>query len=118
MGLNTLAMRMPQHRIFYDCDADCAPITDMVDWNMASRWLDVLSKSGTPLFVSASPYTTNKVQQDAIREAFTRAAVNVTPAEPIDWQETTAPRIWKGEYGIEEYDFDAFYGYDDGAWWR
>ena len=118
MGLNTLAMRMPQHRIFYDCDADCAPITDMVDWNMASRWLDVLSKSGTPLFVSASPYTTNKVQQAAIREAFTRAAVNVTPAEPLDWQETTAPRIWKGEYGIEEYDFDAFYGYDDGAWWR
>ena len=119
MGLNTLAMRMPQHRIFYDCDADCAPITDMVDWKMASRWLDVLSKSGTPLFVSASPRTTGADRQQAIREAFSMAAVNVTPAEPLDWQETTAPRIWKYGGSIEEYDFDAFYGYDAGdVWWR
>ena len=118
MGVNTLAMRMPQHRIFYDCDADCAPITEMVDWKLASRWLDVLAKSGTPLFVSADPKKMGEEQKQALREAFARAAVNVIPAEPLDWQETTAPRIWKGAYGIEEYDFDAFYGYDDSAWWR
>ena len=119
MGLNTLAMRMPQHRIFYDCDADCAPITDEVDWKLSEHWLDVLSKSGTPLFVSADPKKMGGLQKQALREAFARAAVNVTPAQPLDWQENTAPRIWKFADGVTEYDFDSFYGYDDGsAWWR
>ena len=119
MGLNTLAMRMPQHRIFYDCDADCAPITNEVDWRMSAKWLDVLSRSGTPLFVSVDPKKTGPEQKQALREAFSRAAVNTEPAEPLDWQETTAPRIWKSVYGVAEYDFDAFYGYDAGdVWWR
>ena len=119
MGVNTLAMRMPQHRIFYDCDADCSPITEKVDWTLARRWLDVLSRSGTPLFVSADPRKMGDEQKQALREAFARAAVNVTPAEPIDWQETTAPRLWKCADGMAEYDFDAFYGYDSGdVWWR
>ena len=119
MGLNTLAMRMPQHRIFYDCDADCAPVTGDVDWALAGKWLDVLSRSGTPLFVSADPETADQAQRRAISEAFARAAVNVAPAEPLDWQQTTAPRMWKCADGVHEYDFDAFYGYDGSdVWWR
>lgn len=119
MGLNTLAMRMPQHRIFYDCDADCAPITDEIDWRLSSSWLDVLSRSGTPLFVSIDPRKAGAEQKQAVREAFRRAATNTEPAEPLDWQETTAPRIWRSAYGVAEYDFDAFYGYDDKTiWWR
>ena len=103
----------------YDCDADCAPITNEVDWRMSAKWLDVLSRSGTPLFVSVDPKKTGPEQKQALREAFSRAAVNTEPAEPLDWQETTAPRIWKSVYGVAEYDFDAFYGYDAGdVWWR
>jgi len=118
MGPNTLAMRMPQHRIFYDCDADCAPITPDVPWELAEKWLDVLSRSGTPLFVSVRPGSVSPAQEQAIREAFSRAAVNVTPAEPLDWQDTTQPGIWKCADGIHEYSFNAFYGDDDSAWWR
>lgn len=119
MGLNTLAMRMPQHRIFYDCDADCSPITDAIDWTLARRWLDVLSRSGTPLFVSVKPGSLDGMQECALKEAFSRAAANTEPAEPLDWQDATAPRIWKSAYGVAEYDFDAFYvGGADDVWWQ
>ena len=117
MGPNTLAMRMPQHRIFYDCDADCAPITPDVPWEKAKLWLDVLGRSGTPLFVSARPGTLNDEQLEAVRNAFAIAAVNCTPSEPLDWQDTTQPCIWKTADGITEYDFSAFCGDAGGEWW-
>lgn len=119
MGINTLAMRMPQHRIFYDCDADCSPITPALDPELAAAWLDVLSRSGTPLFVSARPGTLTHRQEAQVAEAFARAAVNTHPAEPLDWQDTTAPRVWKCEDGIYEYDFDPLLDlYDGGEYWR
>ena len=119
MGVNTLAMRMPQHRIFYDCDADCSPITAALDENLAAAWLEVLSRSGTPLFVSARPGTLSKRQEEQVKRAFARAAVNTVPAEPIDWQDTTAPRIWKDFEGTHEYNFDAEPDtYDGDSYWR
>ena len=33
MGVNTLAFRLPQHRAFFDMDADCVGITGKIDWN-------------------------------------------------------------------------------------
>ena len=117
MGPNTLAMRMPQHRIFYDCDADCSPITPDVDWSLARTWLEMLSKSGTPLFLSTRPGGLNAEQEKAVKEAFARAAVNLAPAKPLDWQYTTAPRIWDGAYGVDEYELDAPCTDEDGCWW-
>lgn len=117
MGVNTLAMRMPQHRIFYDCDADCAPITPELDWKLARRWLDVLSRSGTALFVSARPCALNPEQEAAVAEAFARAAENTRPAEPLDWQDTVSPRLWETADGVREYDFDALFDGNPEAWW-
>ncbi len=51
-GINTLAFRLPQHKIFYLADADCVGITNNIPWQKNRQWLDVLAKSGTPLFVS------------------------------------------------------------------
>ena len=108
---------MPQHRIFYDCDADCAPITPELDWKLARRWLDVLSRSGTALFVSARPGTLNPEQEAAVAEAFARAAENTRPAEPLDWQDTVSPRLWETADGVREYDFDALFDGNPEAWW-
>lgn len=118
MGINTLAMRMPQHRIFYDCDADCSPITNMVDWKLAKAWLEVLSRSGTPLFLSTKPGGLNAEQEKAVMDAFARAAVNTAPARPLDWQDNTAPAVWQSVYGRHEYDFDSPCYDEDGCWWR
>jgi len=55
MGVNTLAFRGVQHGAFFATDADCVGITAAVPWQLNQRWLDLLSRSGTPLFVSAAP---------------------------------------------------------------
>lgn len=48
MGVNTLAFRMPQHKHFFEVDADCVGITEKIPWGKNRQWLKVLSESGTP----------------------------------------------------------------------
>lgn len=93
MGVNTLAFAMPKHGAFYASDADCAGITDDVPWEMNRQWLQLLSGSGTPLFVSASPKV-GPEQRQAIRKAFEAASREIPPAEPLDWMDTTCPAKW------------------------
>jgi alpha-galactosidase len=95
MGVNTLAFRGPQHRAFFDLDADCAPITPQLPWELAARWLDLLARSGTALFVSPDPAAVNAESKRALRRAFAAAAQVRELAEPLDWMDTTAPGRWR-----------------------
>lgn len=95
MGVNTLAFRAPQHRTFFDLDADCAPITPQLPWDLAARWLDLVARSGTALFVSPDPKALNADTKTAIRKAFAEAAVPQPVAEPLDWMDTTTPARWR-----------------------
>lgn len=105
MGVNTLAFRMPQHGNFYHIDADCVGITKDIDWNQNRQWLELLSVSGTPLFVSvASDAYTDEVRKD-ITEAFKKSAENITPAQPLDWETELRPQKWKTSYGIKNFDW-------------
>jgi alpha-galactosidase len=109
MGVNTLAFRGPQHRAFFDLDADCAPITPQVSWDLAGRWLDLIARSGTALFVSPDPAAINAETKEAIRRAFAVAARSREFAEPLDWMETTTPGRWRIDGRAVEYDW---YGRD------
>jgi alpha-galactosidase len=109
MGVNTLAFRGPQHRAFFDLDADCAPITPQVSWDLARRWLDLVARSGTALFVSADPAAINAETKEAIRRAFAVAARSRQLAAPLDWMETTTPGRWRIDGRSVEYDW---YGRD------
>lgn len=104
MGVNTLAFRLPQHNTFFAVDADCVGLTKDVPWDLNHRWLDLLARSGTPLFVSADPEAVGADQATALQKAFT-AASHIQPlAEPLDWLDTTCPRRWR--FGKEERIFD------------
>ena len=103
MGVNTLAFRMAQHNTFFAADADCVPLTAAIPWNLSKQWLDLVARSGTPLFVSADPAITGEKEQAAVRTAFATAAKVQHGLEPLDWMETTVPMRWKGEKGITEY---------------
>lgn len=105
MGVNTLAFRMPQHRAFFDLDADCAPVTPELPWDLASRWLDLLARSGTVLFVSPDPKALNAESRDAIRRAFAAASKRQRAAEPIDWMETTTPARWRISGETKKFDW-------------
>jgi alpha-galactosidase len=105
MGVNTLAFRGPQHRAFFDLDADCAPITPQLPWELAARWLDLVARSGTALFVSPDPAAVNAESKRALRRAFAAATQGRELAEPLDWMETTAPGRWRIDGRAVEYDW-------------
>ena len=110
MGINPLAFRMPQHEAFYAVDADCVDMNHGIPWEKSSLWLDLLSKSGTPLFISAASDTINKTQESAIREAFRRAAKKHDIAEPLDWHYTTCPISWSINGEITTYQWNMLKG--------
>lgn len=94
-GVNALACRMPQHKAFFDVDADCMGITEHIDWTLNSQWGELLSRSGTSMFISVAPESLPAEQEEALRRML---AVNSHPheaARPLDWRETTLPRIWQ-----------------------
>jgi alpha-galactosidase len=103
MGINTLAMRMPQHGAFFAVDADCVGLTTAVDWSLNRQWLDVLARSGTPLFVSADPAAVGPEQRAALRTAFAAASRARAPSRPLDWRDTTQPRRWRHADGEVAY---------------
>lgn len=105
MGVNTLAFRAPQHGTFFALDADCAPITPQLSWDLAARWLDLLARSGTPLFVSTDPAAVNGESKKAIRAAFAAAAQKRELAEPLDWMDTTTPGRWRLDGRTATYDW-------------
>lgn len=115
MGINTLAFRQPQHGTFFAADADCVGLTDHVPWELNSQWLDVLARSGTPLFVSADPAALNPERRAALTEAFALAATEQAPAIPLDWLDTTSPRHWQTAEGTKTYNWIAKEGVTEGA---
>lgn len=96
MGINTLAFRMAQHDAFFAVDADCVGLMrgEPVGWSLNRQWLDLLARSGTPLFVSVDPDAVTGNIRTALIEAFALASVARPVAEPLDWLQTTCPREW------------------------
>ncbi len=107
MGINTLAFRLPQHRHFYDLDADCVGLTTQVPWELNKEWLDLLARSGTATFVSASTEALRPEVRKAIKEAFRYAAVEQTNVRPLDWMESLTPSVWSFDGKKVRYDWDS-----------
>ncbi len=95
MGVNTLAFRLPQHRMFFSLDADCVPITAAVPWHMTEQWLRAVAASGSVLLVSPEPGAVGAQQKRALREAFLQVgAAAARPAQPQDWLASRTPARW------------------------
>ena len=94
MGVNTLAFHMTHARTLFDADGDCAPLTSGLSQKMALKWLDILSKSGTTLFVSPEAAALDGDCRDMLKAALSRGSMQQDVLKPIDWMETTTPRIY------------------------
>lgn len=101
MGVNTLAFRMMQNNVFYASDADCVGITDKVDYALNRQWLDLLGKSGTPLFISIAQDSYNDRVREDITEAFWQATHQTDEAIALDWFDTLTPKKWRFSDGTE-----------------
>ncbi len=104
-GINTLAFRMGQHKAFYFVDADCVGITNAISWEKNRQWLDVLAKSGTPLFISIADDADFEGIKAELSEALKMASTEAQVSKPLDWMETIQPKRWESAYGLDEYDW-------------
>jgi len=102
MGPNTVGMRTIHHGTFYASDGDCFGLTktDAIPWRLNSQWLDLVSRSGTALFVSWKRELTTPEVRDALETALRRAAKVQPVGEPLDWMEHLRPVRWR--FGDEE----------------
>jgi alpha-galactosidase len=94
MGVNTLAFRLMQNGTFYMADADCVGVTGAISWSLNRLWLDVLSKSASPLFVSCKPGILNESELTELKEAWKINSVQENDCRPLDWMENKYPAYW------------------------
>lgn len=104
-GINTLAFRMCHHDTFYAADADCVGLTKKVPWELNKQWLELLAKSGTPLFVSAAKEAIGEEQEKALKEVFKIASKVLPIGEPLDWLNNSCPSTWKLDGEVVDYDW-------------
>lgn len=111
-GVNSLTFRMPQNKAFFISDADCVGIKGDFPWDLNRRWLDILSRSGTALFISLKPDQANGQILEDLKKAYVPASVQRDELIPLDWMENSFPceylvngekrRFnWYTEYGAE-----------------
>ena len=105
MGVNTLAFRLPQHNTFFVADADCVPLTNGIPWDLTRQWLDLVTRSGTALFVSVDPEALQPGQKEPLRAALRAASKKRAPGAPVDWLETTTPQKWLLDAKLSDYDW-------------
>lgn len=103
-GINTVAFRGIQHNAFYAADGDCIGITGQIPWELNSMWLELLAKSGTPLFISPDPKATTSEQMEELRKACEIASKPQPLGEPLDWLYNDCPAHWR--FGDEERKFN------------
>ncbi len=110
MGINTLAFRLPQHKAFFEVDADCVGEDGKYSWDLNRQWLDLLANSGTPLFVSLNPdCITPQIAAD-VKAAFQKAAVQISVCRPLHLTQTTMPTFWEIDGAEKRYHFDDIMG--------
>lgn len=97
MGVNSLAFRGPQNDAFFAADADCVGESkkDVIPWTLNRQWLQLVSQSGTPLFISFKKGSVTPEQENEIAYALYNASKKQPLAEPLDWFETIQPTKWK-----------------------
>lgn len=106
VGVNTLAFRLPQNGRFYMVDADCVGILgNNIPWELNRQWLDLVSRSGSPLFVSCdTDSVTDDIKKD-LKTAFLNSSRQTQTAVPLDWQYNKNPIKWNIDGEITEYDW-------------
>ena len=105
-GVNTLAFRLCQNESFYMVDADCVGILgDKIAWKLNKQWLDLLAKSGSPLFVSADPTALTPEMEEDLKQAFKINSIQKNVAVPLDWMYNNSPQEWLIDGVKTEYDF-------------
>lgn len=95
MGVNTLAFRLPQHRVFFDVDADCVGVMGNIPWSLNRQWADLIGKSGTSFFASVKPGILTKEEEKEYQQILLGASLAEKRYIPEDWENDSTPHTWR-----------------------
>jgi len=109
-GVNAMAFRLIQNGTFYAVDGDCVGVTGEIDWYFNRQWMDLLARSGSPLFMSNKPGVLTDSELEEVHAAMAVNSVQNNDMMPMDWMENDMPRYWKIDGEIVEYDWFGKYG--------
>ena len=104
-GVGAVAFKGIENGTLFAADPDCAGLASegAIPWEKNRQWIDLLSRSGMPFFISWRRTLANDEVRKTLAAAFRRAANPGRTAEALDWQETSIPRRWLTADGIREY---------------
>jgi len=104
-GVGAVAFKGIENGTFFAADPDCAGLAEegAIPWEKNRQWIDILSRSGMPFFISWRRGLADAAVRETLSAAFRRAASPGQAAEPLDWFDTMAPCRWKTSDGVVEY---------------
>ena len=104
-GVNSLAYRLYQNDVFYKIDGDCVGHMDKIPWEQNKKWLHLLARSNSPLFVSCDPSKVNEEIKQDLKKAFLINEKENDKCYPIDIDSNLLPTKWEINGEIIEYDW-------------
>ncbi len=107
-GVGAVAFKGIENGTFFAADPDCAGLASAgaIPWEKNRLWIDLLSRSGMPFFISWRRTLADADVRETLSAAFRRAALSRPTAEAQDWLETSIPRRWLTDDGVRLYDWD------------
>lgn len=96
-GYSSVAFGGLENGLLYAADPDCVGLAfeGAIPWKKNREWIDLLSRSGMPAFVSWRRQLSNEKVADAFRQLFVRACSRDMSIEPLDWIENPVPCKWR-----------------------
>ena len=107
-GVGAVAFKGIENGTFFAADPDCAGLASegAIPWEKNRQWIDLLSRSGMPFFISWRRTLASGEVRKALSAAFSRAARRNRTAEAVDWLETSVPHRWLTADGIREFTWE------------
>lgn len=106
-GVGAIAFKGIENGTLFAADPDCAGLASAgaIPWEKNSQWIDLLGRSGMPCFVSWRRNLADAAVRAKMTEAFARASVPQSTAEPVGWEHDPTPEHWKTMAGDMVYDW-------------
>ena len=104
-GVGAVAFKGIENGTLFAADPDCAGLASegAIPWEKNRLWIDLLSRSGMPFFISWRRTLADDEVRETLSAAFRRAARPRKTAEAQDWLETSVPSRWLTADGLRTY---------------
>ncbi|MBQ3289685.1 MAG: acetylxylan esterase [Kiritimatiellae bacterium] len=104
-GVGAVAFKGIENGTLFAADPDCAGLASegAIPWEKNRLWIDLLSRSGMPFFISWRRTLADAEVRETLSAAFRRAAQTRKTAEAQDWLETSVPSRWLTADGLRTY---------------